>query len=128
MAAMDRKDEERLAQVPVCERAVWKALVAGDMQADAAALADDFLGVYSSGFSGKEGHVGQLADGPVIANYRLSEVQLRSLGEDYALISYRADFLRCQGSGDETMYVSSLWRWQDGGWINIFSQDTAVTS
>jgi hypothetical protein len=53
---------------------------------------------------------------------------LLSLGQDLALLSYRAEWQRVAGQSEqkeEAMYVSSLWRCADDGrWLNVFSQDT----
>lgn len=108
------------------ETRVWEALVQGNAAADDAALASDFLGVYADGFAGKAAHVGQLADGPTVVRYCLSDVQVRSLGHDHALISYRADFTRTNHASPERMFVSSIWQKDGGRWINIFSQDTSA--
>lgn len=109
------------------EMEVWSALASGDIEADARLLADDFLGVYSSGFAGKEEHTGQLQDGPTVAAYELSEARLQELSKEVMLLSYRASWVRQKGRGvgeRETMYITSIWRHNDGEWKNIFSQDT----
>ncbi|MEO1789661.1 MAG: nuclear transport factor 2 family protein [Pseudomonadota bacterium] len=111
---------ELLAQ----ERAVWDALVRGDAQTDAAALSDDFTGVYPDGIFGKPAHVAQLAAGPTVADYTLSEVQSRPLGPNHALLIYHATYRRPGAAATEAMYVSSIWQRSGHGWINIFSQDT----
>ena len=113
-----------LAALTACETAVWDALVRGDAAADAAALAGDFLGVYSDGFARKSDHVGQLANGPTVQSYTLSQCTARALGPVHALLCYRAQFLRPGQDTAEAMYVSSVWQRTDAGWINIFSQDT----
>nr|WP_298436889.1 nuclear transport factor 2 family protein [uncultured Jannaschia sp.] len=105
------------------ERGVWNALVAGDAAADRAALDPAFLGIYPDGPAGRDGHVGQLADGPTVAAYALTEARVVPLGGDVALLTYRATFAR-PGAASEAMWVSSIWRRVGGGWINIFSQDT----
>ncbi|MEL6476560.1 MAG: nuclear transport factor 2 family protein [Pseudomonadota bacterium] len=107
-----------------CETRVWQALTRGDAAADAAHLDPTFLGVYPSGFAGKADHVGQLAEGPTVARFQLSHLRWMSLGDDHALISYRAVFRRTGASADEAMYVSSIWRRTEAGWVNVFSQDT----
>jgi uncharacterized protein (TIGR02246 family) len=127
-----RESDEVLVVVSVdeildLERAVWSALVAGDAGADAELLADDFLGVYGSGFAGKAEHVGQLVRGPTVAAYDLSEATLVVLSDDLALLSYRARWSPRRGERPgptETMYVTSIWRRTEGRWRNIFSQDT----
>lgn len=106
------------------ECAVWDALVQGDATADARLLSDDFLGVYPSGFSSRDGHGDQLNDGPTVASYTLSEPRLISVSASAGLLSYRADFLRPNNPATITWYVSSLWCERDGAWVNTFSQDT----
>jgi len=113
-------------EILTLEESVWDALVEGDAAADSALLADTFLGVYETGFSGKAGHVRQLVDGPTVASYQLSDVRLLVPGDGLALLCYRAEFRRVGGPEPEAMYVSSLWQRTEQGWRNIFSQDTAV--
>lgn len=125
---MGKGDEKLLAELRVCETRVWRALVEGDMSADAASLDNDFLGVYSDGFAKKPDHVQQLEDGPTIDSFELSECRLMQLGQDYVLFSYRADFQKRTKTASEAMYVSSIWRRTDKGWINVFSQDTPASA
>jgi hypothetical protein len=106
------------------ETTVWEALVAGDPQADGAMLTEDFLGVYTSGFSDKAGHTEQLDAGPVMADYRLSAAQLVEIGADHVLLAYRAEYLATGKTDWEAMYISSIWRRTADGWRNSFSQDT----
>ena len=116
-------------QILQLEAAVWDALAAGDIAADARLLADDFLGVYSSGFAGKAEHTEQLHAGPTVTSYKLSEARIQILATDVVLLSYRADWVRCKagqvGEAD-SMYVTSIWQCFAGDWKNIFSQDTVV--
>ncbi len=108
------------------ERQVWEALVQGDAAADRALLHPDFIGVYSDGFADRGGHTGQLSDGPTVRTYELSEIEVKSLGVEHALICYRAEFQRVRHDATEVMYVSSIWRKGPDGWANVFSQDTAA--
>ncbi|MEM0923543.1 MAG: DUF4440 domain-containing protein [Pseudomonadota bacterium] len=117
-------DEMDLEELKACELRVWEALRRGDGAADAAALADGFLGVYPDGFAGKAAHVGQLDHGRVVERYTLSDWRGLALGGDHALISYRAEFLRVGKEDIVAMYVSSIWQRQGSGWVNLFSQDT----
>ena len=106
------------------ERRVWDALVAGDADADRALLADDFVGVYPTGFAGRADHVGQLSDGPTVTAYSIARPVLVAIADDAALLAYAARFRRLADADEETMYVSSLWCRRDGRWVNTFSQDT----
>ena len=109
------------------ETRVWDALVTGDGDADGALLSEDFIGVYPDRFAGKDAHTGQLDSGATVAEYRLSEVQVRATGADGGLLIYRADYLRIGKSDWEVMLVSSLWERRNGNWVNSFSQDTPLT-
>ncbi len=103
---------------------VWQALSEGDAGADENLLLPEFTGVYPSGICGRAGHVAQLAGGPSIKEYRLTEYHAFAVGADHAMLCYRAEYRRAEGAEDEAMYVSSLWQRTGGGWRNLFSQDT----
>lgn len=116
-----------LADVVALETAVWEALRAGDAGADMRLLSDDFLGVYPSGFADRAAHAGDLAGGPTVSEYRISDARLLVVSEADVLLSYRAEFRRIRDGalGEiETEYISSLWSQRDGRWLNTFSQDT----
>lgn len=117
-----------LQEIVALETEVWQALVDGDAAADERLLSDDFVGVYPAGFSGREDHVGQLAAGPTVASFELSEARILVISDEVAMLSYRAAYERVGSSGEEeSMYVSSLWCRRDGRWLNVFSQDTPDT-
>ncbi|MEM6663581.1 MAG: nuclear transport factor 2 family protein [Pseudomonadota bacterium] len=106
------------------EEQVWTALETGDAAADESLLSPDFLGIYPTGFAGRDDHSGQLADGPTVAWHQISGARAMALSPEVALLAYRADFARSANGPAEVMYVSSIWRKAPGGWTNIFSQDT----
>jgi hypothetical protein len=109
------------------ETKVWDALRRGDAEADSQLLAEDFLGVYSSGFANRSDHAGQLANGPTVAEFELRDARLMLLTDRDALLSYRADWRRFstgERGPEEAMYVSSLWSQREGRWVNVFSQDS----
>jgi hypothetical protein len=110
------------------ETEVWQALVDGDAEADARLLADDFVGVYPTGFAGRDDHAGQLAGGATVEWFELSEERMIVVSDDALLLTYRAVYVRVgETAHAETMYVSSLWCRRDGRWVNVFSQDTPET-
>ncbi|MCP3939319.1 MAG: nuclear transport factor 2 family protein, partial [Actinomycetia bacterium] len=118
-----------IGEVIELETAVWFALQRGDAEADTESLSEDFLGVYPTGFADRADHVGQLADGPTVAEFALLDPRLIVLSDTDVLLSYRAEFRRPgPGSQREIMFVSSLWSQRDGGWMNLFSQDTPAVS
>jgi hypothetical protein len=125
---MSTSHDNLLVELEHCETQVWDALVKGDQVADANALHDSFLGVYSDGFAEKTDHVRQLEDGPTIEQFILSKCKVLPLGDNYAVFSYRADFLRTKKHISEAMYVSSVWKRNEDSWINMFSQDTPASS
>lgn len=115
--------------IETLERRVWDALITGDVAADRELLASDFVGLYPTGFADRGDHVDRLADGPTVAEYRLSQIRIIELGCERVLFCYRADYRPVSGSGPgpiEAMFVSSLWCRRGGRWLNVFSQDTPV--
>jgi hypothetical protein len=107
------------------ERQVWEALRCGDGAADARLLADDFLGVYESGFGSKPEHVAQVSNGPVVSAFDIEAPRLMRLGPELALLAYRACW-RDAAQRPRSAYISSLWAHGAEGWRNVFSQDTNV--
>jgi hypothetical protein len=108
------------------ETQVWEALRRGDAEADRRLLAEDFLGVYPTGFADRDHHVGELRNGPTVADYELHDARIMIVSEDDVLLAYRADWhaLVAGERGErESMYVSSLWCRRAGAWLNVFSQD-----
>ncbi|MCK4711798.1 MAG: nuclear transport factor 2 family protein [Marinosulfonomonas sp.] len=120
--------QDEIAKFLELEETVWQALVTGDGAMDARMLEDGFLGVYDTGFSDKDGHVGQLNAGPTVAQFTLMDARLLVLGSGVVLLAYKAQFRRVGHDQHEMMYVSSVWRETAQGWRNIFSQDTAAST
>jgi hypothetical protein len=116
--------EHDIEQFIRLESEVWEALATGDGEADGRLLSDDFLGVYTVGFADRAAHVAQLADGPTVIDYSLSETRLMALSDDMALLAYRAQFRRTGEADSESVLISSIWQERQGRWVNIFSQDT----
>ena len=114
-----------LDELLAAETDVWVAMRDGDAVASRRALSEDFLGVSSSGCNGRDDHVGDLAEGPTVAWFDLSEEHTMSWGADVALLVYRADYRVPDAADVRTMYVSSVWERRDGRLVNVFSQDTA---
>jgi hypothetical protein len=106
------------------ERKVWDALAAGDAMADERLLSDDFLGVYPTGFAGRGDHAGALADGPTVESYAIEEARAMHLGDEVALLAYRAVYHRPGEPTEHEMYITSVWQRRAGAWVNVFSQDT----
>ena len=92
--------------------------------AEAALLAAGFTGLYPDGFAGRADHARQLAQGPTVATFTLTQARVLELAPDVALLAYHARYTRPKGETAEQMWVSSIWQRAGAGWINIFSQDT----
>jgi len=113
------------------EKEVWEALKHKDKAADSRLLADDFVGLYGTGFAAKAEHVNQMDEKYTIESYKLQDAKVLRLSPTTALVLYKST---CNGSGaweqycSRSDYVSSLWVERDGHWLNLFSQDTTATS
>ncbi len=122
--------EMDLERALALERQVWQALCTGDQARDRSMLSDDFLGVYPSGFSDRTNHVDQLAGGPTVHDFHLSDARLLNLADGQVLLCYRADWRPPRSDGSDrpgpprAMFISSIWEHRPGGWVNTFSQDT----
>lgn len=116
-------DGPLVAEILKLETKVWDALVSGDPAADGQLLAENFLGVYPSGFANKADHCGQLHNGPTVKDYQLSDIQLRVITESAVLFIYRVAYRR-PGQCQDAMLISSLWEKTVDGWLNSYSQDT----
>lgn len=115
-----------LADLIALESSVWDALRRGDAAADSDLLADDFLGVYPTGFADRSDHADQLGDGPTVAEYSILEARAIHLSADHVVLAYRAEYQRPGTAETEEMYVSSVWSQRNDLWVNVFSQDTPV--
>ncbi|MCV2368649.1 nuclear transport factor 2 family protein [Roseateles oligotrophus] len=121
---------ERIAFFIALETCVWQALTLGDVKAYKALLAPEFLGVYPSGFASLAENLTPFEQAPGFApSYVLSEARIMELAPDLVMLSYKAVFQRVADAQAKAMYVSSLWRRQEGGnWVNIFSQDSLANA
>ena len=106
------------------ESEVWDALVGGDADADRALLSEDFVGVFPTGFASRADHTDELADGPSMESYAITDARLIDVSEDAVLLCYRAEYRRVSNGAAEVMFISSLWVQREGRWWNTFSQDT----
>jgi len=105
------------------ESQVWEALRRGDGRADARLLADNFLGVYESGFAAKAEHVALVSKGPTVTEFELVTPRLMRLSPVLALLAYEARW-RGRNGNSRAAYITSIWQRDGEAWRNIFSQDT----
>ncbi len=108
------------------EREVWRALQDGNGEADARLLSEDFLGVYPTGLATRDEHVAQLAAGPSVFEYSITNASTIVITADDLLLTYDVRYRRTAHVDHERMLVTSLWSRRDGDWRNTFSQDTPV--
>lgn len=112
------------------EKEVWEALKKKDKAADSDLLADDFVGLYDTGFGTKSEHVNQMDDHYAIDSYTIQDARVLRLTPETTLLLYKST---CTGSGDwkqycsKPAYVSSLWVQRGAHWFDLFSQDTPAT-
>jgi hypothetical protein len=106
------------------ETAMWNSLVEGDGLAADRLLSADYLGVYTTGFSDRAEYIAALANGPIVASFKISKSRIFVVCDTAVLYSYRADFKSRRDLPTEAMYISSLWCKREGRWVNVFSQDT----
>jgi len=116
-----------LQEIINLETQVWESLKTGNAVLDAKMLADNFLGLYPTGFAGKQDHCDQLKDGPTVASYEILNPRLIEFTPDILLLTYLAHWSRIKKGKTEKpelMYISSIWQRFGNEWKNIFSQDT----
>ena len=113
------------------EREDWEALKHKDKLAAARLLADDFTGLYNTGFSTKAEWIKQMDKQYTIDDYTIEDAKLLRPSPTTALLLYNS---RCKGSGAWVEYcshisrISDLMVQRDGEWRDLFSQDTRATS
>jgi hypothetical protein len=115
--------DEDLSFFVALEAQVWEALRRGDGAADGRLLADNFLGVYESGFSAKAEHVAQVSNGPTVNEFELLTPRLMRLSPVLALLAYEARW-RGRNGNSRAAYITSIWERGGERWRNVFSQDT----
>ena len=109
------------------ETKVWEALKSGDAVLASNMLANNFLGLYPTGFATGQDHCDQLKNGPTVSTYEIINPRLVELVPDMVLLAYLAQWSRITDGHPgkpERMYISSIWQRFGQEWKNIFSQDT----
>ena len=116
-----------LAFFVAIEKEDWEALKHKDKVAASRLLADDFTGLYDTGFSTKSEWIKQMDDQYTIDDYTIEDAKLLRPSPSTALLLYNS---RCKGSGAWAEYcshvqrISDLMVQRDGRWFDLFSQDT----
>lgn len=109
------------------EKEDWEALKNKDKAAAARLLADDFVGMYDTGYSTKSEWMKQIDGRYTLDDYSIEDVKLLHPSPTMALLLYKAI---CKGTGEwsefcsRPEYVSDLFVERNGQWLALFSQDT----
>ena len=123
-------DEHLEARLIELEKSAWEAWKNADPAPFKAHLAADGRVILADGsVAGKEAVLEQIASGLCeVAGYELSDFKVRQLGAAAALLTYSASQdAVCEGVRiPSRLVVSSTWEQQDGEWLNVLYQETAV--
>ena len=135
-AADDAKSVNAIESPPMSyfvakEKEVWEALKQKDKAAATRLLADDFVGMYASGFYTKSEWLKQIGEQYTISAYTIDDVKLLRASPTTVLLLYRST---CKGTGEwaeicaRVEYISDLWVKRNGRWTAMFSQETQAAS
>ena len=109
------------------EKEDWEALRNKDKAAATRLLADDFVGMYDSGFATKAEWIKQMDGQYTIDAYTIEEPKVLRPSPTTALLLYKST---CKGTGEwagycsHLQYISDLMVQRNGKWEDLFSQDT----
>jgi len=106
------------------EKKIWEAFINGNYEQDLRYLDNNFLGVYSSGYSNRTEHAEPLKKSPIAIKYEMSDIKLLHLADNCYLLAYYVEWVRKSNNQTEKMYVSSIWQKVENQWKNTFSQDS----
>jgi ketosteroid isomerase-like protein len=113
------------------EKEDWEALKNKDKAAAARLLADDFVGMYDTGYSTKSEWLKQIDGRYTVDDYRIEDVKVLRPNPTTTLLLYKAT---CKGTGEWSAfcsrpeYISDLFVERNGQWVALFSQDTQASS
>lgn len=121
-------DEVRQALIAK-ERQSWELAIKGDGAAYRALHSSDFITVGSGGVSER----GRSEDSALDANVRFEHCDFSGFGvrfvtKDTALVTYRVKAAGLDHGKAFALdsYASSLWRMEEGRWLNVFYQSTSA--
>lgn len=116
--ADDRLGSGTVVRLTALERAMWDSSTRGDRAWMEAHLTDDFT---EFGYSGRSYTRADTLDMPVgVIDATLSDFDVRSVGRDAALVTYRSDDPR------GAAHRASIWRQEADQWRLAFHQGTPV--
>jgi len=106
------------------ENKILKAVNAGDKEALAAFLADDFIQMHSRGRESKADILKTITitEGPLPKIY---DMKAQLLAPDVVNVTYRMGGEEMEA---DVQWLSSVWVRRDGRWLNVFSQHSSPIS
>ena len=115
------------AELIALEKASWEAWKARDASFYERTLSDDHMDVHGFGIADKAAVVATVASPAcVVEGYTLDGFRFRPLGDDAAMLTYRAEQkTTCNGKAvPSPVWVSSVYARRNGRWVNVLFQQT----
>lgn len=106
------------------ENAVWQSVKAQQIDAFAANLAPNFIGVYNDGFYDKARQVA-FVRGQNVRSFRISNFSSRAIGGGDVLLTYRLDVRGNKGKDNFSggYWATSLWHRSGRNWTMVYHSD-----
>ena len=124
-------DEALKAEILAAEIKTFDDLIAHDVEATKAEIAEDFIWINADGERlGREDLLDVVGDMPLTFKQPVRDnVEVQILGPESAMVVYTIEFWGSYDgepfTGNE--YTTSIWRLRDGIWLNTFLQSTSRT-
>jgi len=119
------KTDDKIQELQRLEERLLHADVRRDRSALEQLLAADFMEIGASGRCYDRAAVIDALAGETTPTYRVSDYQVRWLGSEHALATYRVIAREADGSA-RTSLRSSVWQLTSEGWALLFHQGTAA--
>jgi hypothetical protein len=103
------------------ETAVWQAVKVKDMDAFAASMSPDFVGVYSEGTHDREREL-RIVRNQALRSFAIGNFHARLVDPNDMLVTYSADVQGMEdGSSFSGRYWNTSWWHQSGGkWLTVY--------
>lgn len=120
--------QHTLDVVTTKEKQKWESWSKNDTDFFKSSLAEDFIAIDSSGLVIKKPEMVEYVVEQEVKDYSINDIQVVTLSEDTALVTYRAtQHYTYKGQEVENNVVaSSIWVNRGSEWVNILHQETPV--
>lgn len=120
--------QHTLDAVTTKEKQKWESWSKNDTDFFKSSLAEDFIAIDSSGLVIKKPEMVEYVVEQEVKDYSINDIQVVTLSEDTALVTYRAtQHYTYKGQEVENNVVaSSIWVNRGSEWVNILHQETPV--